>query len=211
MANAIYPSAKEAFISGATIDLDTDDIYVSLVDGYTYDSTDATGTDMSTGTWIQVGDNALASKTVTDGVFDAADLTFTAVPAGSAIEALIVHKATADYTGSTLTDSGDTVNETAHGFVANDRVFLTNIATTTGVSNLVLYHVINANANDFQLSLTQGGAAVVLTTDGTADLHNAKNFDLIAHIDTGTGLPVTPNGSDITITWDNGGDGIFAL
>lgn len=33
---------------------------------------------------------------------------------------------------------------------------------------------------------------------------------LVAYIDTGvTGLPITPNGGDITITWDN--DGIFTL
>lgn len=35
---------------------------------------------------------------------------------------------------------------------------------------------------------------------------------LVAYIDTGqTGLPVTPNGGDITMTWDVGANGIFAL
>ncbi len=35
---------------------------------------------------------------------------------------------------------------------------------------------------------------------------------LVAYIDTGvTGLPVTPNGGNITITWDNGAYKIFAL
>jgi hypothetical protein len=35
---------------------------------------------------------------------------------------------------------------------------------------------------------------------------------LVAYIDTGqTGLPVTPNGGDITVTWDSGTDGIFRL
>lgn len=34
---------------------------------------------------------------------------------------------------------------------------------------------------------------------------------LIAYIDTATGLPVTPNGGDITISWDNGANKIFAL
>ncbi len=34
---------------------------------------------------------------------------------------------------------------------------------------------------------------------------------LIANIDTATGLPVTPNGGDITVTWDNGVDRIFRL
>lgn len=36
--------------------------------------------------------------------------------------------------------------------------------------------------------------------------------ELIAFIDTGvTGLPVTPNGGDITITWDSGSDKIFKI
>jgi hypothetical protein len=34
---------------------------------------------------------------------------------------------------------------------------------------------------------------------------------LIAYIDSATGLPVTPNGTDITITWDAGADKIFKL
>lgn len=34
---------------------------------------------------------------------------------------------------------------------------------------------------------------------------------LIAYIDTSTGLPVTPNGEDITIIWDNGPYKIFQL
>ena len=34
---------------------------------------------------------------------------------------------------------------------------------------------------------------------------------LIAYIDTATGLPITPNGGDIIITWDNGPNRIFKL
>lgn len=34
---------------------------------------------------------------------------------------------------------------------------------------------------------------------------------LIAFIDTATGLPVTPNGGDITVQWDNGSNKIFKL
>lgn len=34
---------------------------------------------------------------------------------------------------------------------------------------------------------------------------------LIAYIDTATGLPITPNGGDIIITWDNGPNKIFRL
>lgn len=35
--------------------------------------------------------------------------------------------------------------------------------------------------------------------------------NLIAFIDTATGLPVTPNGGDISIAWDSGANKIFKL
>jgi hypothetical protein len=42
------------------------------------------------------------------------------------------------------------------------------------------------------------------------DTGTAATSPLVAYIDTGvTGLPVTPNGGDITVTWN--GSGIFAL
>lgn len=34
---------------------------------------------------------------------------------------------------------------------------------------------------------------------------------LIAYIDTATGLPITPNGGDIIVTWDNGVNRIFRV
>jgi hypothetical protein len=41
------------------------------------------------------------------------------------------------------------------------------------------------------------------------DTGNAATSPLIAYIDTATGLPVTPNGGDITVTWN--ASGIFKL
>jgi hypothetical protein len=43
------------------------------------------------------------------------------------------------------------------------------------------------------------------------DTGTAATSPLIACIDTATGLPCTPNGGDITITWDSGANKIFAL
>jgi len=43
------------------------------------------------------------------------------------------------------------------------------------------------------------------------DSGTASTSQLIACIDTATGLPCTPNGGDITITWDSGANKIFAL
>lgn len=43
------------------------------------------------------------------------------------------------------------------------------------------------------------------------DTGNDATSPLIARIDTGTNLPVIPNGGDITIQWDNGANKIFKL
>jgi hypothetical protein len=82
-----------------------------------------------------VQSQTLASKTITDGVADAADVTFTTI-SGTAIAAVI------------------------------------------------LFHEVTAVDTDRWL---------------------------LAYIDTATGLPVTPNGGNITITWDNGANKIFKL
>tara|TARA_Y100001951_G_C11257675_1_gene250457 strand:- start:339 stop:746 length:408 start_codon:yes stop_codon:yes gene_type:complete len=135
MANALYPKAKESFLSG-DLDLPSDTIKAQLIDtgNYTYstahDFLDDVGSSAKIGTA-----GTLGSKTVTSGVFDAADITYSSVT-GATVEAIIIYK----------------------------------------------------------------------------DTGNAATSNLIAYIDTASsGLPVTPNGGDITVTWDSGGNKIFAL
>ena len=74
----------------------------------------------------------------------------------------------------TLTDAGDLVTRTAHGYADGMTVQFYNIVTTTGLTDNYTYFVISATANTFQVSLTTGGSAVALTTDGTATLLNYK-------------------------------------
>lgn len=135
MANAIYPKGKEAFLTSA-VSWTADTIKVVLVDtgAYTYSTSHQYLSDIPSGARIATS-LALTSKTATDGVADAADVTFTAVT-GVSIEALAIYK--------------DTGSE--------------------GTSNLILY------------------------------------VDSVA-----SGLPVTPNGGNIVVTWDNGANKIFAL
>jgi hypothetical protein len=133
MTNALYPKGKEGFLDGS-IDWDTDNIKVALCRGYTYDSADSVRDDLAGITVVATSGN-LSGKSVTNGVADAADVTFTAVGAGAACDSLIIYK-----------DNGSS---------ATDRV--------------------------------------------------------IAYIDTGSGLPVTPNGSDIIVQWSSGASKIFAL
>jgi hypothetical protein len=44
-----------------------------------------------------------------------------------------------------------------------------------------------------------------------ADTGVEATSPLIAYIDTATGLPITPNGGDIIVTWDNGSNKIFKV
>jgi hypothetical protein len=71
------------------------------------------------------------------------------------------------YKNVTMTDSTDTVNLNNHGFAANTQIFFRDIVSTTGISIDTRYYVVNPTTNDFQLSLTSGGAAIALTNDGT--------------------------------------------
>jgi hypothetical protein len=134
MANAIYPKYKETTLGAATnTNLLTGTVKVALVDTgtYTYNAAHQFLTSLTgvVGTAQTIG----ATKSVTNGVFDGGDVTYTAVT-GNSVEALVIY-----------VDTG-----------------------TAGTSPLVAY------------------------------------------IDSGVaGLPVTPNGGDISVTWN--ASGIFAL
>lgn len=134
MANALYPLWKEQLLQfTANNNLSAGTVKVALIDTgtYTYSAAHQFYTSASA---AAVGTpQTIGSKTFTNGVFDGADVTFTAVT-GSSVEALIIY----------------------------------------------------------------------------IDTGSAATSPLVAYIDTSvTGLPVTPNGGDISITWN--ASGIFAL
>lgn len=66
-----------------------------------------------------------------------------------------------------------------------------------------------ADANDVTFPTVSGPSieAVVLYVDTGSESTSV----LIAWLDTATGLPITPNGGDIIVTWDNGVNKIFRL
>lgn len=133
MANALYPKAKEAFLN-ATINMAANTITLALIDTgvYTYSTSHQYRSDVSNSAVISTA--TLANKTITSGVFDADDATFTSV-SGANCEALILF-------------------------------------ADTGVQ-------------------------------GTSRL--------IAYIDSATGLPILPNGGDITVAFSSGANRIFSL
>ena len=134
MANVLYPLWKEQLLQfTANNNLSSGTVKVALIDTgvYTYS---AAHQFYSSASAAAVGTpQTIGSKTFTNGVFDGADVTFSAVT-GNSIEALILY----------------------------------------------------------------------------IDTGSAATSPLVAYIDTSvTGLPVTPNGGNIAITWN--ASGIFAL
>ena len=103
--------------------------------------------------------------------------------------------------------SGYTVNLSTDQFlstiVSGNRIAVSgNLASKTTTAGV-------ADAADVTFSAVTGSAAgaVVIYKDSGTD----TTSQLIAYIDTATGLPVTPNGGDITVSWDNGSNKIFKL
>lgn len=109
MANVIYPKYKEALLNGdSNIELDGSNVKVILVDlaDYTYSSSHQFLSDVAGGAIVATSGN-LGSKTTTNGVFDSADPTFTAVT-GDPSEALIIYIDTGSSATSRLVALYDT-------------------------------------------------------------------------------------------------------
>lgn len=66
-----------------------------------------------------------------------------------------------------------------------------------------------ADANDVTFTAVSGASieAIIIYIDNGTE----ATSPLIAYIDTATGLPITPNGGDIIVTWDNGTNKIFKV
>ena len=97
------------------------------------------------------------------------------------------HTSIADVTGA-----GGTIVQSSGAFTSK--------TTTAGV----------ADAADVLFSAVAAGSAitsVIVYKEGAND----AGRKLIAYIDTGTGLPITPTGADITVAWSNGANKIFKL
>lgn len=99
MSNALYPKYKEVLLQ-AGVNLSTGTVKVALVDTgtYTYSNTHQY---LSSLTGVVGTAQTLGFKTFTNGVFDAADSTFTAVT-GASVEALVLYVDTGNAATSPL-------------------------------------------------------------------------------------------------------------
>jgi len=149
----------------------------------------------------------LTSPTATNGVADAADVTFTSVT-GATVEAVAVFRDTGTTSTSVMAalidgrqivtcaaqaaSSATTVAvERLRGGIPNGTVLAFSNGASATLSAL-------ANAGDRTLTVT--ALAAIITAGSRADSPI-----------TGSGLPVTPNGGNITLTFDSGVNRIFKL
>lgn len=107
-----------------------------------------------------------------------------------------------------LVDTGAyTPNLATHQFLSDVPVGA-RIATSGALSGKTTTAGV-ADASDVTFSSVTGTSCEALVI--YKDTGVAGTSILIAYIDTATGLPVTPNGGDITVVWDNGTNRIFKL
>jgi hypothetical protein len=105
-----------------------------------------------------------------------------------------------------LCTSGYTPNLATHEFItdlgANIVARSGNLASKTVTAGV-------ADAADKTLTAVTGSTVtqIILARDTGTD----ATSPLIAKIDSATNLPITPNGGDLAITWDNGANKIFKL
>jgi hypothetical protein len=107
-----------------------------------------------------------------------------------------------------LVDTGAYTPQTAiHQYLADiplsariaGPVTLTSKSTTGGA----------ADAADCTFTSVSGATIEALVI--YKDTGSEATSPVIAYIDTATGLPITPNGGDIIVTWDNGTNKIFKV
>lgn len=68
---------------------------------------------------------------------------------------------------ATVDSSTDYFTVTSHGFADNQMIRVHALTIPTGLINNAAYYVRNSTANTFQVSLTSGGAAINITSNGT--------------------------------------------
>jgi hypothetical protein len=113
-----------------------------------------------------------------------------------------------DVVKAVLIDAADyTVNLATHQFLS-DIPTAARVATSDGFTSKTAAAGV-ADAADFTFAAVSGDPVEALVI--YQDTGSESTSRLIAYIDTATGLPVTPNGGDINVAWDDGANKIFKL
>jgi hypothetical protein len=107
-----------------------------------------------------------------------------------------------------LVDTGSYTVDLVNDEFLSDIVVGARVATSSNFASKSSTNGV-AGADDISLSSVTGpeSEALVIYKDTGAE----GTSPLIAYIDTASGLPVTPNGGNIIVTWDTGPNLIFKL
>lgn len=107
-----------------------------------------------------------------------------------------------------LGDAADyTVNLATHDFL-DDIPSAARVATSGAFTGKTSTDGI-ADADDVTLVAVSGDQSEFIVIYRDTGIESTSR--LLIYIDTATGLPVTPNGGNITVSWDNGANRIFKL
>jgi hypothetical protein len=109
-----------------------------------------------------------------------------------------------------LLDTGQyTVDLTNHQYVSSVPAGA-RIKTATMTNRSIVSGAADADDTTFTaVPAGSGTAAIIEAIALYKDTGNEATSPLIAYIDSATGLPITPNGGDIIVVWDNGVNRIF--
>lgn len=107
-----------------------------------------------------------------------------------------------------LIDEADDTIDLANDDNLDDRVLASRVATSGNLASKTVTNGI-ADAADVTLSAVTGDVSESIDIYKDSGVESTSR--LICNIDTATGLPVTPNGGDITVQFDGGANKIFKL
>ncbi|MDD2904282.1 MAG: hypothetical protein PHU44_17790 [Syntrophales bacterium] len=114
----------------------------------------------------------------------------------------------ADVIKAVLIDTADyTVNLAAHQFLS-DIPLAARVATSEALTGKTVANGV-ADADDLTFAAVNGDSVEGLVLYQDTGVEGTSR--LITYIDTATGLPVTPNGGNINVFWDDGANKIFKL
>lgn len=204
MSNALYDKARQTFLEGGIAWL-TANIKAVLVDVDTYGIAISAATNASPIS-ITSATHGLATGDIVNisGVLGntAANGKWTVTVVSATVFTLNGSTGNAAYT------SGGRIVRLSVDQFLSDIAAGARIATSGNLASKTSTRGV-ADAGDVTWTAVTGAqseAVVVYRDTGTA-----TTSDLIAWIDSATNLPVTPNGGDVTVTWDNGANKIFAV
>ena len=107
-----------------------------------------------------------------------------------------------------LVDSSSyTVNTATHQYLSD----ISSSARIAGPVTLTAKSTTGGAADGADVTFTAVSGASIEAIVIVSDSGSESTSPLIAYIDTATGLPITPNGGDIIVTWDNGTNKIFKV